>query len=52
MSLYTIEDGGPSERKALFRLAARRIHATYEVEHRDRLAATRFLAARLLPLAA
>ena len=36
----------------LFRLAARRIHATQAVPHRDRLAATRFLAARILPLAA
>jgi hypothetical protein len=35
----------------LFRTAARRIHATHRVPHRDRLAATRFVAAKLIPLA-
>ena len=35
----------------LFRTAARRIHATQRVPHRDRLAATRFVAAKLIPLA-
>jgi len=35
----------------LFRIAARRIHATHRVPHRERLAATRYLAAKLLPLA-
>lgn len=42
----------PSARhEALFRTAARRIHATHRVPHRDRLAASRFLAAKLLPAA-
>lgn len=40
-----------AEHHALFRLAARRIHATHAVPHRERLAATRFLAARILPIA-
>lgn len=35
---------------ALFEAAARRIHATYRVSHRDRLAAVRRLAAMLRPL--
>lgn len=35
----------------LFRLAARRIAVTHPVPHKDRAAATRFLAARILPLA-
>lgn len=35
----------------LFRLAARRIALTHAVPHRDRAAATRFLAARVLPVA-
>ncbi len=39
-------------RESLFRLAARRIHATQAVPHAERLAATRFLANRILPLAA
>ncbi len=34
----------------LFRLAARRIHATHTVRHRERLEATRLLADRLRPL--
>ncbi len=42
------EDGAEHER--LFRLAARRIHATHSVPHRERLSATRFLAAELLPV--
>jgi hypothetical protein len=33
-----------------FRLAARRIAATHSTEHRERLAATRFLAAKVLPI--
>ncbi|MFC1612006.1 hypothetical protein ACFL6C_13675 [Myxococcota bacterium] len=33
-----------------FRLAARRIAATHSTEHRQRLAATRFLAAKVLPI--
>jgi hypothetical protein len=46
-----VRDGDPSEHEPLFRLAARRIHATHDVPHRERLAATRFLAAQLLPIA-
>jgi hypothetical protein len=47
-----VATGQPSPRhEALFRTAARRIHATHRVPHRDRLAATRFLAAKLLPAA-
>lgn len=37
------------ERESLFRLAARRIHATHRIPHKDRLACTRRLAAMLLP---
>lgn len=33
-----------------FRLAARRIHGTHRVTHTERLRATRFLAAKILPL--
>ena len=44
-------DGERTQHEPLFRLAARRIHATHAVPHRDRLAATRFLAARILPIA-
>ena len=36
---------------SLFRVAVRRIHGTHRVPHRERLRATRFLAAKLLPLA-
>ena len=39
------------QHQALFRLAARRVHATRAVPHRDRLAATRFLAAKVRPTA-
>lgn len=39
-----------TEHERLFRLAARRIHATHSVPHRERLSATRFLAAELLPV--
>lgn len=46
-----ILDEDPAEHHALFRLAARRIHATRAVPHPDRLAATRFLAARIVPVA-
>lgn len=35
----------------LFRVVARRIHGTHRVDHRERLRATRFLAAKLLPIA-
>jgi hypothetical protein len=35
---------------ALFRLAARRIHAKHAVPHSDRISASRFLAARILPI--
>lgn len=44
-------DEDQSARHPLFRLAARRVHATHAIPHRDRLAATRFLAARVLPIA-
>jgi hypothetical protein len=37
-------------REPLFRLAARRIHATHAVDHRERQAAVRFIAQRVLPL--
>lgn len=47
----TVHAEDPSEHHALFRLAARRIHATHAAPHPDRLAATRFLAARILPIA-
>lgn len=46
-----VADEDPSAREPLFRLAARRISATFAVPHRDRLTAIRFLAARILPLA-
>jgi len=46
-----ILDQAPAEHRGLFRLAARRIHATRAVPHADRLAATRFLAARVVPVA-
>jgi len=36
--------------RALLRLAARRIHATFAVPHRERLAATRFLFAKGVPV--
>jgi len=38
------------DHQPLFRLAARRIHSTLAVPHLDRLAATRFLAAKLRPI--
>ena len=40
----------PRDRRALLRLAARRIHATYAVTHRERLVATRFLFAKVVPV--
>ena len=41
----------PVEQHAdLYRIAARRIHATHAVPYRDRLAAARFLAERIIPL--
>lgn len=46
----TIEAEDPGSREPLFRLAARRVSATFAVPHRDRLAAIRFLAARVLPI--
>lgn len=39
------------QHQPLFRLAARRIHATRAVPHDERLAATRFLAAKIRPAA-
>jgi hypothetical protein len=44
-------DQDPAEHRSLFLLAARRIHATRAVPHRDRLAAARFLAAKVVPVA-
>jgi hypothetical protein len=44
-------DQEPAEHRSLFQLAARRIHATRAVPHRDRLAATRFLASKVVPVA-
>lgn len=38
------------QRHDLFRIAARRIHGTHRTPHAERLRATRFLAAKLLPL--
>jgi hypothetical protein len=38
------------DRRPLFRLAARRIHATRRLPHLDRLAAVRYLAAKVLPI--
>ena len=40
----------PGEHQALFRIAARRIHATHAVPHQQRLAAVRRLAAMILPV--
>lgn len=43
------EDAG--QHRTMLRLAARRIHATYAVAHQERLAATRLLFAKVLPVA-
>lgn len=40
----------PGEHRALFRVAARRIHATHAVPHQQRLATVRRLAAMVLPV--
>ena len=45
-----ITDEDPSEYRALLRLAARRIHATFHVPHKERLAAVRLLFAKTLPV--
>ena len=45
-----IRDEIPSEHRNLLRLAARRIHATYAVPHAERLAATRLLFAKVVPI--
>jgi hypothetical protein len=45
-----IRDEDPAEHRALLRLAARRIHATSKVPHDQRLAATRFLFAKVIPI--
>ena len=45
-----IESQPNREHQALFRLAARRIHATHSVPHRQRVETSRFLAAKLRPL--
>ncbi|MCP4408034.1 MAG: transposase family protein [Gammaproteobacteria bacterium] len=46
----TISDEPSCDHHNLLRLAARRIHATYHVPHKDRLAATRLLFAKVLPI--
>jgi len=46
-----VSEEAPKEHRGLLRLAARRIHATFAVPHRERLAATRFLFAKVVPLA-
>jgi len=46
-----IIDQETEEHKNLLRLAARRIHATFAVPHKQRLAATRFLFAKVIPIA-
>ena len=46
-----IEDEPETARRDLLRLAARRIHATSSVPHDQRLAAARFLYAKVVPLA-
>ena len=45
-----IQEQHPGELRPLLRLAARRIHATFAVPHQERLAATRFLFAKVLPV--
>ncbi len=51
-ALADVVSAEPEEqRHPLFRVAARRVHATYRVPHRERLVAVRRLAAMLLPLA-
>jgi len=46
-----IEHEEPGQQQALFRIAARRIHATHAVPHQLRLAAVRRLATMILPVA-
>jgi hypothetical protein len=46
-----IEAEQPDQRRDLFRVAARRIHATHAVPHKQRLASVRRLAAMLQPVA-
>jgi hypothetical protein len=45
-----IREEDPGELRPLLRLAARRIHSTFAVPHEERLAATRFLFAKVLPV--
>jgi hypothetical protein len=45
-----INDEEPEHHQRLFRLAARRIASTHAVNNRDRTAAIRFLAAKVVPL--
>lgn len=45
-----IKVGESGQQRAFFRIAARRIHATHAVPHKQRLAAVRHLAAMLLPV--
>jgi len=46
-----IHEQPAAARRDFFLIAARRIHATQRVPHAERLRATRFLAAKLLPIA-
>lgn len=46
-----ISDQPAAHHRHLLRLAGRRIHASHRVPHRDRLAATRFLFAKVVPIA-
>jgi hypothetical protein len=46
-----VADENVTAREALFRLAARRIAATFAAPHDIRLSATRFLASQILPIA-
>jgi len=50
-SADVIDAEEPEAKEPLFRLAARRISATFAVPHRERLAAIRFVAGRVLPIA-
>ncbi len=45
-----INDDEPQQHRTLLRLAARRIHASFAVPHKQRLAATRFLFAKVITI--
>jgi len=47
--LATVDE--PHRQRHLLRLASRRIHAAFEIPHKERLRATRFLFAKVLPVA-